>query len=54
MHGHKLFQTKLKSNKGVCQVKIILKIREKLGLVRPHPLTPLSNFFIFFLKHFET
>ena len=30
--------------KGFCQVKIITKIREKLGLVGPNPPTPLSIF----------
>ena len=39
--------------KGSCQVKTNPKIREKLGLVRPHPPTPFSNF-SFFLKHFKT
>ena len=33
-----------------CQVNKNLKIREKLGLVRPHRPTPLS----IFLKHLET
>ena len=33
--------------KGFCQVKKILKIREKLGLVAPHPPTPIPNFYFF-------
>ena len=36
-------------SKGSCQVKKNQKIREKLGLVRQHPPSLLTNFF--FLKH---
>ena len=34
--------------KGSCQVKKNSKIREKLGLIRHTPPTPLSNFNFFF------
>ena len=39
-----LTQWKRRVSKGSCQVESNPKIREKLGLVRPHPPTPLSNF----------
>ena len=37
---------------GFCQVKKNQKIREKLGLARQNPPTPLFNFY-FFWKHVQ-
>ena len=45
---HRILSASIVSAKGFCQVKIIQKIRKKLGLVRPHPPTPLSKVLYFF------
>ena len=39
--------------KGFCQVKKKKKIREKLGLARPHQPTPLAIYFIFWGNMFN-
>ena len=42
------FSRKIQRLKGSCQVKKNPKIRQKLGLLRPSPPTPLSIFWGFF------